>query len=275
MPDNDFLTDLPLAGDLVGEDFDGWPDWLKTEFDEHADDGHVGSRLLSQNAKVRVWEIRLAPGQRWHAHRHVLDYFWTAVTPAAAANTHSTAPHARSPTWPVKPGTSNSAPVSICSTTSRTLMTPTWSSPRWNIWTAPTRRCPSARTPAPGMTTRRRPRGGADMASLANKVGVVTGGGTGIGRATALAMARAGASLVIGNRGAKLGEEVVRAIEQAGGHAVFQVTDVSKPEDAKALVQRAVKEFGRLDLAFNNAGADGEQVPSTSRTSKRHRSCSM
>ena len=99
------------------------------------------------------------------------------------------------------------------------------------------------------------------MASLANKVGIVTGGGTGIGRATALAMANAGASLVIGNRNAELGEDVVRAIEQAGGHAAFQVTDVSKPDDAKALVERAVKEFGRLDLAFNNAGADGEQVP--------------
>jgi len=99
------------------------------------------------------------------------------------------------------------------------------------------------------------------MASLADKVGIVTGGGTGIGRATALAMARAGASLVIGNRRANLGEEVVRAIEEAGGRAVFQVTDVSKPEDAKALVDRAVSEFGRLDLAFNNAGTDGEQVP--------------
>lgn len=99
------------------------------------------------------------------------------------------------------------------------------------------------------------------MASLVNKVGIVTGGGTGIGRATALAMARAGASLVIGNRGAKVGEDVVRAIEEAGGVAVFQVTDVSKPEDVKALVERAVTEFGRLDMAFNNAGADGEQVP--------------
>ena len=99
------------------------------------------------------------------------------------------------------------------------------------------------------------------MAFLTNKVGIVTGGGTGIGRATALAMANAGASLVIGNRDAKLGEEVVRAIEQTGGRAAFQVTDVSKPEDAKALVERAVKEFGRLDLAFNNAGTDGEQVP--------------
>jgi hypothetical protein len=41
-----FLTDPPLAGDVVAEDFDGWPAWLKTEFDEHANDGHVGSRLL-------------------------------------------------------------------------------------------------------------------------------------------------------------------------------------------------------------------------------------
>jgi NAD(P)-dependent dehydrogenase (short-subunit alcohol dehydrogenase family) len=74
-------------------------------------------------------------------------------------------------------------------------------------------------------------------------------------------MARAGASLVIGNRGAKLGEAVMRAIEEAGGVAVFQVTIVSKPEDVTALVQRAVKEFGRLDIAFNKAGADGRQVP--------------
>jgi NAD(P)-dependent dehydrogenase (short-subunit alcohol dehydrogenase family) len=73
------------------------------------------------------------------------------------------------------------------------------------------------------------------MASVANKVGILPDGGTGIGRATATATVRAGASLVIGNRNAKLGEQVVRAIEQAGGSAAFQVTDVSKPEDAKAL----------------------------------------
>src|ERR1700733_6717723 len=99
------------------------------------------------------------------------------------------------------------------------------------------------------------------MASLANKVGIVTGGGTGIGKATALAMAKAGASLVIGNRDAKLGEEVVWAVGRGGGRAVFQGPDGSKPGDVKALVERAVKEFGRLDLAFNNAGMDGEQVP--------------
>jgi len=79
MTNDSYLSDLPLAGDLIASNFDGWPDALKTEFTEDAHDGHVGSRLLSQNNRVRVWEIRLSPGERWHAHRHVLDYFWTAV----------------------------------------------------------------------------------------------------------------------------------------------------------------------------------------------------
>jgi NAD(P)-dependent dehydrogenase (short-subunit alcohol dehydrogenase family) len=104
-------------------------------------------------------------------------------------------------------------------------------------------------------------REGPTMADLKGKVGIVTGGGTGIGRATALAMARAGAALVFGNRDAAKGEEVVALIRQAGGRAVFQKTDVSKHADVKALVERAVAEFGRLDVAFNNAGMDGEQVP--------------
>ena len=93
------------------------------------------------------------------------------------------------------------------------------------------------------------------MADLKGKVGIVTGGGTGIGKATALAMAKVGAVVVIGNRDAAKGEEVVPLIRQAGGRAVFQKTDVSKPADVKALVERAVSEFGRLDLAFNNAGS--------------------
>jgi len=99
------------------------------------------------------------------------------------------------------------------------------------------------------------------MADLKDKVGIVTGGGTGIGRATALAMARAGASVAIGNRDVAKGEEVVALIRQASGPAVFQKTDVSKPDDVRGLIERAVKEFGQLDLAFNNAGVDGQQLP--------------
>ncbi|WP_395725957.1 hypothetical protein [Nakamurella sp.] len=75
-----FLADLPLAGTLIGTDFAGWTPELHAEFESHSHDGHVGSRLLAQTPRARVWEIRLAPGERWPAHRHVLDYFWTAVT---------------------------------------------------------------------------------------------------------------------------------------------------------------------------------------------------
>lgn len=73
------LPDAPLAGTLIATGFDGWTAALHTEFETYAHDGHVGSRLLSQTPRARVWEIRLAPGERWHAHRHVLDYFWTAI----------------------------------------------------------------------------------------------------------------------------------------------------------------------------------------------------
>jgi NAD(P)-dependent dehydrogenase (short-subunit alcohol dehydrogenase family) len=99
------------------------------------------------------------------------------------------------------------------------------------------------------------------VANLAGKIGIVTGGGTGIGKATALAMAKAGATIVIGNRDAANGEAVVQLIQQSGGRAVFQKTDVTKPSDVRALVERAVSEYGRLDIAFNNAGVDGQQVP--------------
>jgi len=73
------LTDLPLAGTLVAENFDGWTPQLRREFEENAYNGQVGGRLLSQSDRVRVWEIRLQPGERLGAHRHVLDYFWTAI----------------------------------------------------------------------------------------------------------------------------------------------------------------------------------------------------
>lgn len=97
--------------------------------------------------------------------------------------------------------------------------------------------------------------------NLEAKVAVITGGGSGIGRATALAMAKFGALVAIGNRNVERGEEVVQTIRASGGQAIFQKTDVTQAADVAALVERAVKEFGRLDIAFNNAGFDGTQVP--------------
>ncbi|QBJ96608.1 hypothetical protein ERC79_11995 [Rhodococcus sp. ABRD24] len=78
--DNGALTDQPLAGTLVGENFEGWSQEVREDFESNSFNGKVGGRLLSESSRVRVWEIRLQPGQRHGAHRHVLDYFWTAVT---------------------------------------------------------------------------------------------------------------------------------------------------------------------------------------------------
>lgn len=77
--ENNTLTDQPLAGTLVAEDFRGWADETREDFKRNANNGRVGSRLLSESSRVRVWEIRLQPGERVGAHRHVLDYFWTAL----------------------------------------------------------------------------------------------------------------------------------------------------------------------------------------------------
>src|SRR5215831_11323478 len=61
-----------------------WPSSIREEFERDQLNGRVGTRLLSETDRVRVWEIRLAPGERIGFHRHVLDYFWTAVTPGRA-----------------------------------------------------------------------------------------------------------------------------------------------------------------------------------------------
>ncbi|MET4476689.1 hypothetical protein ABIB66_001205 [Bradyrhizobium sp. F1.13.3] len=61
-----------------------WPDFIREDFEANRFSGRVGTRLLSETDRVRVWEIRLAPGERIGFHRHVLDYFWTAVTPGRA-----------------------------------------------------------------------------------------------------------------------------------------------------------------------------------------------
>jgi len=104
------------------------------------------------------------------------------------------------------------------------------------------------------------------MKEFEGKVALVTGGGSGIGRATALAFARDGARVVIGNRNVQRGEETVSMIRAAGGTASFRRTDILVAADIEALVKHAVSEYGGLDLAFNNAGIEGEPRPLAEQT---------
>lgn len=91
-----------------------------------------------------------------------------------------------------------------------------------------------------------------------DKVVLVTGGSTGIGRATMLAFAREGAKVVGAARGIEQGEQVVREIEVLGGEALFIQTDVTDAKAVQSLVERTIATYGRMDCAFNNAGI-GEQ----------------
>ena len=95
---------------------------------------------------------------------------------------------------------------------------------------------------------------------LENKVAVITGASSGIGKATALAFARAGAQLVLGARRQAEGEAVAEEIRRSGGDARFVTTDVADPEQVEALVQTAVDGYGKLDIAFNNAGIEGDRL---------------
>lgn len=93
---------------------------------------------------------------------------------------------------------------------------------------------------------------------LQDKVALVTGGTSGIGRATAIAYAQQQAKVVVVGRRMDEGEETIRLIKQAGGEAIFVQADVTKEADVEAMVDKAVSVFGRLDIAFNNAGTVGE-----------------
>ena len=88
------------------------------------------------------------------------------------------------------------------------------------------------------------------------KVALVTGGTSGIGKATAIAFARAGAKVVLTGRREKEGEAVVKEIKKLGGDAAFIRTDIVKDTDVKAMVDFTIEKFGRLDIAFNNAGVE-------------------
>ena len=98
-------------------------------------------------------------------------------------------------------------------------------------------------------------------AELQGKVGIVTGGTSGIGRDTAVLFAKAGAKVVVAGRRESEGKETNDLVRAAGGDGLFVKTDVSQAAEVQALVRKTVEKFGRLDVAFNNAGIEGSFSP--------------
>src|SRR5215471_7703106 len=113
------------------------------------------------------------------------------------------------------------------------------------------------RGPDPGGSQKRR----IFMGRLDGKVAIITGSASGIGRGTAMRFAGEGAAVVIADLNVEGGETSVRDCKENGGRAVFQKADVSSEAEIRALVARAVKEFGRLDIIYNNAGIGGAVGP--------------
>jgi NAD(P)-dependent dehydrogenase (short-subunit alcohol dehydrogenase family) len=98
-------------------------------------------------------------------------------------------------------------------------------------------------------------------AELKSKVAIVTGGTSGIGRDTSVLFAKAGAKVVVAGRREAEGKETVDLIRAGGGDGMFVKADVSKAADVQALIQKTVGKFGRVDVAFNNAGIEGNWIP--------------
>jgi NAD(P)-dependent dehydrogenase (short-subunit alcohol dehydrogenase family) len=98
--------------------------------------------------------------------------------------------------------------------------------------------------------------GGTEM-RLANKIIIITGSGSGIGRSTALLFAKEGATVVVNDLDPVKGMETVTEIQASAGSAIFIQADVTNPEAVKALVDQVITEYGRVDVLFNNAGISG------------------
>lgn len=98
---------------------------------------------------------------------------------------------------------------------------------------------------------------------LEGRVALVTGGASGIGRATALTFAKEGAALVIADMNEEGGQQTVHLITENGGDAIFVMADVSNATEVEALISKAVETYGRLDCAHNNAGVTQHAYPST------------
>src|SRR6185437_4795603 len=99
------------------------------------------------------------------------------------------------------------------------------------------------------------------MGRLDGKVAVITGAASGMGRAAALLFSREGANVVLADLNAPGGEAAAEEATKAGKRCVFQRTDVSADADVQALIARALSEFGKLSITFNNAGIGGAVGP--------------
>jgi NAD(P)-dependent dehydrogenase (short-subunit alcohol dehydrogenase family) len=99
------------------------------------------------------------------------------------------------------------------------------------------------------------------MKILEDKVALVTGGTSGIGKATALAFSAAGAKVVFSGRREPEGEEIANLIRKSGAECLFVRSDVSSETDVRSLIQKTVESYGQLDIAFNNAGLEGSLKP--------------
>jgi NAD(P)-dependent dehydrogenase (short-subunit alcohol dehydrogenase family) len=96
----------------------------------------------------------------------------------------------------------------------------------------------------------------AEIMTFIGKVALVTGGTSGIGKETAIQLAQAGAKVVLAGRRLEEGKAVAEEINSTGGEAVYVQTDVTKEDQVKHLVEETLRHFGRLDIAFNNAGIE-------------------
>jgi len=105
---------------------------------------------------------------------------------------------------------------------------------------------------------------------MSTQVVLITGALTGIGRATALAFAREGARVIVSGRRDQAGEALANELRGLGSEAEFLRADVRQEEDVRGLIDRTVERFGRLDVAVNNAGTEGQPGPVTEQTAETY-----